>query len=653
MATPAASTRTTATPLQASSPAVRAAANAALAGGATHYTDRAGIARLRSAIAERLLAPSGLRWPAESVIVTAGKAEALYIALRVLIDPGDGVVLTSNVDRSLVEDLGGVALRAPDTGNGALLLGAADHARVLVVRDQAGDVQPQHTTGHLAALALAHALAVVAIVRFSPTAAPGPAATLAADPAFAGRVLVVGDFTAWGLEGWSVGFLAVGGRNLEAMIDLKQGITICTPAISQHAALAALSEAPVRATAQANARRAVTAATRERAAAAALAPARRATVADEGTRQRYELLDLLARTPHAISLGRGDPDLATPGPIIAAARRAIARGVDEPADPAGLPSLRRAISVKLAAQNGISVDPERELVVTTGGQEAIFLALQTILSPGDEILIPDPRYTAYDVAVNVCGARMVPVSCRIEDDFELDPDAVRALITPRTRALLVITPGNPTAAVAGAARLRAIAEIAAEHDLVVISDEIYERILYDGAEHLSIASLPGMAARTLTVNGFSKAFAMTGWRVGYIAGPARTIAGIAARKARWFASAPTVSQVAALAALEGPPALVDDALAEYAARRQITLEAIDRLGFPRGSSRGAFYVFFDVTAVGLSAYELSRRLLQEAGVFCYPGSGFGEAWSGYLRLAWLQPEPVLGEALERIARWLA
>src|SRR6478672_10192273 len=241
---------------------------------------------------------------------------------------------------------------------------------------------------------------------------------------------------------------------------------------------------------------------------------------DEGTRQRYDLLERAESMTGVIALGRGDPDLPTPEHIVEAAKRAIDQGlVDRVSDAAGLPELRRAIAGKLLRENGVEVDQARGVVVTTGGQEGLFLLVQAILEPGDEILVPDPRYTSYDVAIQMAGAKMVSVPTEERDGFDLDPDEVERRITPRTRVLLLITPGNPTAGTITPPNLRRIAEIARKHDLLVISDEIYEKLLYDGAEHLSIGSLPGMADRTITLNGFSKTYCMTGWRVGYLAGP--------------------------------------------------------------------------------------------------------------------------------------
>ncbi|GIV81122.1 MAG: hypothetical protein KatS3mg051_0476 [Anaerolineae bacterium] len=245
-------------------------------------------------------------------------------------------------------------------------------------------------------------------------------------------------------------------------------------------------------------------------------------VAADGTQLRYALMELAATLPDIIALGRGDPDLPTPAHIIEAAKAAIRDGRTDPTPVAGMPVLREAIAAKLRAENGLDVEAEN-VIVTTGGQEALFLVMQALLDPGDEILVPDPRYTSYDDAILSAGARMVMVPTEHADAFNLRPEAVEAAITPRTKALLIVTPSNPTAGIVTEDRLRAIAEIAIRRNLIVISDEIYEKFVYDGWQHFSIGSLPGMAERTITLNGFSKTYSMTGLRVGYAAGPVNLI----------------------------------------------------------------------------------------------------------------------------------
>jgi len=375
-------------------------------------------------------------------------------------------------------------------------------------------------------------------------------------------------------------------------------------------------------------------------------------LAADGTKLRYALMELAAAIPDAIALGRGDPDLDTPAHVIAAAEAAVRDGrADIAAPPAGLPQLRAAIAAKLRRDNGIPVDADGVLV-TSGGQEALYLLIQALLDPGDEILVPDPRYTSYDEAIAQAGGKMVLVPTRPEDNFDLLPEAVEAAITPRTKALLLVTPSNPTAGIVAPPSLRGIAALAQRHDFVVISDEIYERFIYPPGEHLSIASLPGMWERTVTLNGFSKTYAMTGWRVGYLAAPPEFIGVLTEFKRAASDRTAAVSQYAALAAITGPQDAVDEFYKVYVRRRALMLGGLRRLGFQCSEPLGAFYIYANASATGLSAFELSYLLLREAHVLIFPGTAFGERWIDWLRVSLLQPEDVLREALERIGQVL-
>jgi aminotransferase len=370
---------------------------------------------------------------------------------------------------------------------------------------------------------------------------------------------------------------------------------------------------------------------------------------DEGTRQRYDLLERAESMSGVIALGRGDPDVPTPAHIVESANSAIERGdVDRVSDPAGTPELRRAIAQKLRRENGVTVDPAAGVVVTTGGQEGLFLLVQAMLRRGDEILVPDPRYTSYDVAIQMAGATMVSIPTVERDGFDLDPDEVEKRITPRTRVLLLVTPGNPTAGTITPPNIRRIAEIAKKHDLLVISDEIYEKLLYDGAEHLSIGSLPGMADRTITLNGFSKTYSMTGWRVGYVAGPPAVMRRVRRLKELASSCAPVVSQWAGVAALEGPQDAVEEYRKIYEGRRRVLLDGLDRMGFTYGDPRGAFYVFVNASSVGMDSIDLTRKLLEEVRVLIFPGTGFGEQWVDYMRVSYLADEAELAEAMARV-----
>lgn len=372
-----------------------------------------------------------------------------------------------------------------------------------------------------------------------------------------------------------------------------------------------------------------------------------------GTALRYELVAEAAKMDDVIRLAVGDPDLPTPPHIVEAAKHAIDTGrASAPCDPSGLPELRAAVAEKLQRDNQVPMSPDG-VVITTGAQAGLFVTVQTIVRPGDEVLVPDPGYPSYDTAIRVAGGTVVPVPTRQEDAFELNPAEVEARITPRTRVLLIVSPGNPTAGTVSPARVRELADLAKRHDLLVISDEIYEKLLYDGTEHLSIGSLPGMAERTITVNGFSKAYCMTGWRIGWVAGPESIMRQVAHRNELMAGSAPLVSQYAGLAALTGPQDAVAEYVEQYTRRRRFVLDTLDRLGLTYGMPRGGTYVFFNAASTGISAEALSRKLLAEAHVLIFPGTGFGANWSQYMRLAWLVPEPQIVEAMRRVEAVLA
>ncbi|MGH2617141.1 MAG: pyridoxal phosphate-dependent aminotransferase [Thermomicrobiales bacterium] len=365
----------------------------------------------------------------------------------------------------------------------------------------------------------------------------------------------------------------------------------------------------------------------------------------------FEMMDRARSRKDVISMGLGDPDLATPKHIVAAANVAIDENRTGPAHARGLPELRRAIARKLAAENGIEAGPETEILVTTGGQEALFLAIQALIEPGDEVIMPDPRYTSYDYAIELAGGRIVLVPTREEDAFDLDPDEVEKRLTPASKILLLISPSNPTAGIVTPANIRRLAEIAQERNLIVISDEIYEKFLYDGHQHLSIASLPGMRERTVTLNSVSKTYAMTGWRIGYLAGPQAMVDAVAALKIMVNIQAPTVSQWAAVAAFEGPQECVAEMRETYDARRRLLMAFLDEMGFTYGEPRGGLYIWVNTTSTGIPALELSSRFLDE-GVLIFPGTGFGENWGDYMRMTLLQPIDVLREAIVRMTRAL-
>ncbi len=371
-------------------------------------------------------------------------------------------------------------------------------------------------------------------------------------------------------------------------------------------------------------------------------------IAADGTKLRYALSDLASKIPDAIVLGRGDPDLDSPPHVLAAAREAISDGrADRAAPVAGLASLRAAVANKLCTENGIPAKPE-DVVITDGGQEALYLIMQTLLNPGDEILVPDPRYSSYDEAIHHAGARIVLIPTHPEDNFDLRVSEIEKRITPNSKAILIVSPSNPTASVAGPASLQAVAKLALRHNLVVISDEIYEKLIYTPSVQTSMASLPGMFDRTITLGGFSKTYAMTGWRVGYVAAPADYVQAVVSVKAATTGGISSVSQYAALAAITGPQDIVAKYHEIYSRRRSLVTAGLRDLGFSYGDPQGAFFVFTNAVSSGIPAFELSYLLLKEAHVLIFPGTAFGDKWVDWMRIAYLQPEDQLSLALDRM-----
>ena len=366
-----------------------------------------------------------------------------------------------------------------------------------------------------------------------------------------------------------------------------------------------------------------------------------------GTELRYVLMDLAKTKKDSIALGRGDPDLPTPAHIMAAAYDALQKPTLPESPTAGLPELRVAIASRAKQDHGITATADNVLV-TTGGQEALFLVMAALLNPGDEILVPDPRYTSYDQAIEHAGGVMVSVPTSAEDGFDVSASAVAQRITPKTKAILLVTPSNPTGGIVTAKNAAGIAELAREHDLVVIADEIYGQFVWEPFEHVSIAALPDMQERTITLSGFSKAYAMTGWRVGYVIAPEHVINALTAIKQVTTGAAASLSQLAALAAAQGSDDCIHEFRAIYQQRRTILAEGLTSLGLTYAEPRGGFFFWTDGASSGLSGLELCYLLLQEAGVLIFPGTAFGETWANHLRITCLQSDAKLQEAIERM-----
>jgi aminotransferase len=384
------------------------------------------------------------------------------------------------------------------------------------------------------------------------------------------------------------------------------------------------------------------------AAQAPLLAALAARVHEEDESYRSRLLALAATLPDVIAMGRGDPDFHTPPHIVAAAKQAIDANQHHYTLPAGLPALREAVADTLRRDNGLDYSAD-EVIVTAGVQEALMLCMLALVDPGDEVLLPSPRFTSYDTAVRLCGGVPVPVPTYEHEDFALMPAAIEAKLTPRTKILALVTPNNPTGAVTPPAVIRRIAELAERHNLIVISDEIYSKIIFDGSEHLSFGSLPRMKERTITLNGFSKSYAMTGWRVGYLAAPEPFARLLIEPRHTLSINASTPAQFAALAALTGPQDAVAAMVAAYAERRAFFMRALDELGLSYGHPGGAFYIYANVSSTGMPAPQLCETLLREARVLVFPGTMFGDEDDRYVRFSLLQPLDRIAEAAERMA----
>jgi aminotransferase len=370
-------------------------------------------------------------------------------------------------------------------------------------------------------------------------------------------------------------------------------------------------------------------------------------VREEDVSYRTRMLEIAAKLHDVIAMGRGDPDFPTPAHIVEAAKRAMDADQTHYTHPAGMPQLRAAIAETLRRENGLDYSAE-EIIVTAGAQEAMMLCMLALVNPGDEVLIPSPRFTSYDTAVELCGGKWVTVPTYEKDDFALAPAEIEKRITVRSKIIVLVTPNNPTGAVTPPQAIRQIAEIAQRHNLMVLSDEIYSKIIFEGSEHLSIASLAGMKERTITLNGFSKSYSMTGWRVGYLAAPQEFVRMLIEPRHTLSINAATPSQWAALAALTGPQDDVARMFAAYRERRAYMMKALDEVGFTYGHPGGAFYIYVNVEKSGLAAPVFCERLLREARVLLFPGTLFGDTDERYVRMSLLQPVERMREAMERI-----
>ena len=353
-----------------------------------------------------------------------------------------------------------------------------------------------------------------------------------------------------------------------------------------------------------------------------------------------------------IHLQIGEPDFDTPAHVREAAKQALDEGATHYAPFPGIPALREAIAADVTLRKGFTPDVS-QVFVTVGGKGVMLYAILGLVDPGDEVIVPDPGYPIYESLTRFVGATPIPIPIRMEHEFRLDVDELASLITPRTRVLFVNSPANPTGGVLTRADNERIAELAIEHDLWVVSDEIYGRILYDGHEHVSIASLPGMAERTIVLDGFSKTFAMTGWRLGYAIVPPSLIKTYSQLIINTISCAPTFAQVGAVQALVGPQDDVEAMVVEFKARRDLIVAGLNEIpGVRCATPVGAFYVFPSISGTGLSGSELAERLLHEAGVCVLAGTAFGGVGTEHIRISYANSRENLTEALGRIGRFV-
>ncbi|MDP8905490.1 MAG: aminotransferase class I/II-fold pyridoxal phosphate-dependent enzyme [Chloroflexota bacterium] len=362
--------------------------------------------------------------------------------------------------------------------------------------------------------------------------------------------------------------------------------------------------------------------------------------------------DVIATMPDVISLGVGEPDFTTPPQVIEEGVRSLRAGRTHYTSNYGTLELRRALAAHLDRLYGIRYEPDTEICITVGASEALACALAAVVDPGDEVILHEPSYVAYLPAIVFNGGRPVLVPTTAEKGFELDPADVEAAITPRTKVLFLGYPCNPTGAVLDIDRLHALADIARRHDLLVVSDEIYDRLVYGGHQHVPISTLPGMRERTILLGGFSKAYAMTGWRVGYACAPGDLLEGLVKVHQYQIMSAPTVAQDAAVAALTGAEPDVQRMVGEYDRRRRMFVRGLNEIGLPTFEPRGAFYAFPSIRPIGLTSEEFSERLLFEEHVAVVPGSAFGPSGEGHVRMTLATGFEQLEEALARISRFV-
>ncbi len=364
-----------------------------------------------------------------------------------------------------------------------------------------------------------------------------------------------------------------------------------------------------------------------------------------------KFFDIAATMDDVISLGIGEPDFVTPEPLVHAGIHSLEEGHTHYTSNAGIIELRERLSLHLEDLYGIGYHPVDELLITVGASEAVYLALNAIINPGDEVIVPQPSFVSYVPEVILAGGKAVTVPTSVEHDFQVTGAEIEAAITDRTKAILISYPNNPTGAVMSRERLMEVAAVAEKYDLLIISDEIYDQLVY-GIEHICFATLPGMRDRTVTLGGFSKSYAMTGWRIGYAAASEPILQAMGKIHQYTIMSAPTTAQIAALAALEKGEPFVEEMRSRYDRRRRLIVDGLNDLGLATFEPRGAFYAFPSIAVSGMDEYQFAEKLLEEEQVAVVPGSAFGASGAGYVRCSYATAYEKIEQALERMRRFV-
>ena len=372
-------------------------------------------------------------------------------------------------------------------------------------------------------------------------------------------------------------------------------------------------------------------------------------IAPSGIRKYF---DMLATMDDVITLGVGEPDFATPRHISEAAIKSVEMGNTMYTSNSGMPELRAELGRYFDEEVGLKYDPVSEILITVGVSEGLDLTMRAILNPGDEVIVPEPCYVSYPACVTLAGGTPIMVPTYQKNDFEVSGGDIEAMVTPRTRAILIGYPSNPTGAVLSRKQLSEIAAVATRHDLLVVSDEIYAKLVY-GEEHTYFAALPGMRERTIFLGGFSKYYAMTGWRVAYAAAPHQIIAAMTKIHQYTMLCAPIMSQVAAIEALKHGADSAAEMLAEYNRRRLVIVKGFNDIGMSCFNPRGAFYAFPSIKRTGLTSEVFAEKVLLEEKVACVPGTAFGQGGEGYLRCCYATSMANIEEAMERLGRFMS